>query len=172
MIWLYLCFIATFAAIIYGIIRGTTHKYEWTIGERILYPIGFGIMTFFGGVLMASLLSTLFYYPSDKLELKETQKIYSLKDNTYLSGYGNFISVRIEENDKYTYMIINEDGTYSKKSIESRDVKIKEVDEGDPRLEVYTCKSKNEFWSLEQKEYYYFVVPKGTVINTFSIDLE
>ena len=171
MIWVYLCIIATFVAIIGCIVYGICNEW-WTIGEKIMYPIGAGLVTFLLGALLMCLLNTICYSPSNKLELKETHKIYSLKDNTYLSGYGGLISVRIEEDDKYTYVAINEDGTYSKKSIESTDVKIKEVDNGEPRLEVYIRKSKNEFWSIEYKECYCFVVPKGTVINTFSIDLE
>ena len=70
-------------------------------------------------------------------------------------------------------MVVNEDGTFSKKTIESDNVKIKEVDDcKEPILEVYKRESKNEFWSGYWENHYCFVVPKGTVINTFNIDLE
>lgn len=166
MIWFCLFVIAIIAAIIFGIIEG------YDIGEKILNAFVASLGVCCVGLIMLLVLNVMFYSPSDKLELTETQKIYSLKDNTYLSGYGNFISVRIEEDDKYTYMIVNEDGTYSKNSIESKNVRIKEVDDVEPILETYIRKSKNEFWSLYSEEHYCFVVPKGTVVNTFSIDLE
>ena len=166
MIWFGLFVIEIIVAIIYGIIEG------WNICEKILDAILFGVWTCFFGFLLMVLLNLMFYHLLDKIELTETQKICSLKDNTYLSGSGNFINVKIEEDDKYTYMIVNEDGTYSKNSIESKNVKIKEADDVEPILETYVRKSKNEFWSLWSEEHYCFVVPKGTVVNTFSIDLE
>ena len=167
MIWFYLWIIATCIAVIYGACSG------WSILERIGCAIGMGFIVCLVGVLIAYGLNVICYLPSDKLELQETQKLYSLKDNTYLSGYGNFISVRVEEEDKYTYMIVNEDGTYSKKTIESDNVKIKEIDNcEEPILEVYMCKSRKYFWSAYWEDHYCFVVPKGTVVNTFDIDLE
>ena len=169
MIWAYLWIIATIVAIIYGICNA------YGILEKIKYAIGYGLVAFIIGVFPMCWMQKICYSPSDKLELQETQKVYSLKDNAYLSGHGNFISVRIEENDRYTYMVVNEDNTYSKKTIKSNNVKIKEVDDcKEATLEVYMCESKNEFWSIWSEENYcfVFVVPKGTVVNTFSIDLE
>ena len=167
MIWMCLWIVATIAAIIYGIDSG------WSFFEKIMYALGLGVVVGFIGMLAMYGMQVACYSPSDELKLEETQKLYSLKDNTYLSGYGGLISVRIEEEDKYTYMFVNEDGTYSKKTIESENVKIKEVDDcKEPILEIYKCESKNKFWSEYWKDYYCFVVPKGTVVNTFSIDLE
>lgn len=166
MIWMRLWIIAIILSIGYGLYEG------YGIGEKISYAILFGFLAIFLGGLLTAGLNGICYMPSDKLTLVETQKIYSLKDNTYLSGYG-FISVRIEEEDKYTYMFVNEDGTYSKKSIESKYVKIKEIDDcKEPVLEVYERESKNEFWSAFTEYCYCFVVPKGTVVNTFNINLE
>lgn len=167
MIWFYLWIIATAIAIICGACIG------WSILERIGCAIGIGFLVCICGVLIAYGLNVICYSPSDEFKLEETQKLYSLKDNTYLSGYGGLISVRIEEEDKYTYMVVNEDGTFSKKTIESDNVKIKEVDGcKEPILEVYKCEAKNEFWSAYWEDHYCFVVPKGTVVNTFNIDLE
>lgn len=169
MVWFYLWIIVTIAAIIYGICSG------YDILEKFKYAIVYGLIALILGLILACLMQEFCFSPSDKLELQETQKVYSLKDNAYLSGHGNFISVRIEENDRYTYMVVNEDNTYSKKTIKSNNVKIKEVDDcKEATLEVYMCESKNEFWSIWSEENYcfVFVVPKGTVVNTFDIDLE
>lgn len=165
MIWIILWFVGVIACIVCAI------RESYGIWDKIWGAIITGIISFLFGLLCAAGLNDICYIPSDNSTIVETQEIYSLKDNTYLSGYG-FISVRIEEEDKYTYMAINEDGTYSKKSIESENVKIKEVDDCTPVLEVYEREPKNKLWCIFPENNYCFVVPKGTVVNTFNIDLE
>ena len=166
MVWFYLWGIALIAVIIYGIYDG------YDIGEKIFNISLLGNLVSLLALLLVLIMNIVCYVPSEEgYVLENTQEIYTLKDNSYLSGYG-FISVRIEEEDKYTYMVINDDGTYSKENIESNNVRIKEVDDVTPVLEKYVCESKNRFWSIESKTRYYFVVPKGTVVNTFNVDLE
>ena len=166
MVWIFIWLIAML------VIPVLCFCYGYGFFDKIFTSIISLILTFIIGIIAVVGLNSLFYSPVENLELIETQKIYSLKDNSYLSGYGNFISVKIEEEDKYTYMVINEDDTYSKRTIKSKNVKIKEVSDKEPVLEIYVCKSKNEFWSMYSVNYYRFVVPNGTVVNTFNVDLE
>lgn len=167
MIWGYLWIIAIIGFVIYGLWIGDGFI------EKIFTAIVLGISSFIIGAFVFYGLNALFYSPSDEYVLDEVQEVYSLKDNTYVSGHGGLISVRIEENDKYAYMIVNKDGTYSKASIESEDVKIMETNDcTTPALMKYKRPSKNPFLSIDYEEEYVFVVPTGTVVNTFSLDLE
>lgn len=166
MIWICLLVIAVIIAIIVGIVSG------WDIGEKIFNGFIYGFITFIVGGLIFAGLSIVCYQPVDEAKLVETKEMYALKDNSYLSGHGSFIYVTVEEEDKYTYMVVNEDGSYSKESISCEDVRIKEVDNTTPTLEKYIIESKNSLWSLWSENYYYFIVPKGSVTNVYSIDLE
>lgn len=170
MIWGYLWFASIPIAIIIGIVR------EYGVLDRIKGGILFGLVAIIIGACIMTGLNAICYSPSDDLELLETKEIYALKDNSYLSG-GGFIYVKVEEEDKYTYMTINEDGSYSKESISKEsatdeDIRIKEVDGETPVLKKYSRKSKNEFWSIWDEDCYYFVVPKGTVTHEFNVNLE
>ena len=166
MIWGYLWIIATIIAIIVGIITG------YGIGMKILNGFAFGLVTLFVGALIFFGLNFVCFQPTEEAKLVETKEIYALKDNSYLSGHGNFIYVTVEEEDKYSYMVINKDGSYSKESISCEDVRIKEVDNTTPILEKYTYESKSSFWSEWSEDYYYFIVPKGSVTHDFNVDLE
>lgn len=166
MIWFLLLVVATIAAIVFGFIEG------WGVGEKIFFSVACGIGAFLVGGLIFLGANIVCFQPVEKAELTEVKEIYALADNSYLSGHGNFIYVKVSEEDKYSYMVVNEDGSYSKETIQSTDVRIKEVDGVTPILETYTYESKNEFWSVYSEDYYYFVVPKGTVTHDFSVDLE
>lgn len=166
MIWFLLWIIITIVAIVYGFING------WDIGEKIFLGITYGIIGSLFGLLIFYIGSVACFQPVEKAKLTDTKEIYALADNSYLSGHGGFIYVTVTEEDKYSYMIVNEDGSYSKESVESENVRIKEIDDETPVLQEYTYESKNKFWSAWTEEYYVFVVPKGTVTHEFNVDLE
>ena len=166
MFWGYFCIIITIATIVYWLIEG------WGVGEKIFYSIIFGLGAFFAGVLIFCVCNILCFQPVEEAKLTDTKEIYALADNSYLSGHGNFIYVTVTEEDKYSYMVVNEDGSYSKESVESENVRIKEIDGETPVLQEYTYESKDKFWSAWTEEYYVFVVPKGTVTHEFNVNLE
>lgn len=166
MIWIILAVIAVIA-LVTNLIRDE----YLDVAEKMLLGTLLAFVFELAAMLLALFMNVMCFVPVEEYTLESTQEIYTLKDNSYISGHG-FISVRIEEEDKYTYMVVNDDGTYSKKSIESDNVRIKEVDNVTPVLEKYIITSKNQFWSVHSQTYYCFVVPKGTVVNTFNVDLE
>lgn len=166
MVWFLLWIVITIVAIVYGFING------WDIVEKIFLGITYGIMGSLFGLLIFYIGNVACFQPVEKAELTEVKEIYALADNSYLSGHGGFIYVTIEEEDKYSYMVVNEDGSYSKESVESENVRIKEIDGETPVLQEYTYKSKNKFWSAWTENYYVFVAPKGTVTHEFNVDLE
>lgn len=162
-----------FILIIFGLIIGFIIGFKdgWGILDKLFQGLLVGITGLLISFLIALFLNWLCFIPVDKAECSNTKEVYALKDNMYTSGQG-IIYLRVEEEDKYTYMVINEDGSFSKESIIAEDVRIKEVDNETPSLKEYVYKSKNEFWSIWDESYYCFVVPTGTVTNIYSVDLE
>ena len=166
MIWVLLVVIGVIVGFIYGFSDG------WSLGDKICNGILWGTTGLAIGLLMLLMMSFICYQPIETPELVETKEIYALKDNSYMSGHGSLLYVTIEEEDRYTYMITNDDGSFSKESITCEDVRVKEANNETPSLKKYSYKSKNELWSIHEETYYYFTVPTGTVTNVYSIDLE
>lgn len=164
MIWFILAIIITIIiTIFYGINGG-----DWF--EAILFSSVTLMITF----VVALFLSYIFYSPDPDGYIaneSRTKELYAISDNTQISG-GGFIFVSINEDDMYSYIIKNEDGTYSRESIPCDDVKIKEDDSITPKIEYYIRASENTFFSLWEDKYCQITVPEGTVVNTFNIDLE
>ena len=124
------------------------------------------------GILLFFIMNSICFQPVEKAECIKTKEVYAFKDNSYISSHSGLFYVAIEEEDKYTYMVTNDDGSFSKESITSEDVRIKEVDGETPSLKTYVYKSKNDFWSIWDEKYYCFIVPTGTVTNVYNVDLE
>lgn len=166
MIWILLIIIGLIAGFIFGFSDG------WSLGDKLFNGFLMGVVGFLVGCILFAIMNSLCFQPVEKAEVVEVKEVYALKDNSYISGHGGLFYVTIEEEDKYTYMVANEDGSFSKESITSEDVRIKEVDNETPSLKTYAYKSKNDLWSIWDERYYCFVVPTGTVTNIYSVDLE
>lgn len=166
MIWVLFIIIGLIVGFILGFSDG------WSLGDKLFNGFLDAIMGLVVGILLFSIMNSICFQPVEKVECIKTKEVYALKDNSYISGHGGLIYVTIEEEDKYTYMVTNEDGSFSKESISAEDVRIKEVDNEIPSLKTYAYKSKNKLWSIWDERYYCFVVPTGTVTNVYNVDLE
>lgn len=166
MIWISLVVIGLILGFIFGFSDG------WSLGDKIFNGVLIGIVGFLIGLLMLFMMSRICYQPVENPEPVMTKEVYALKDNSYMSAHGGLFYVAIEEEDKYSYMVVNDDGTFSKESITCEDVRIKEIDNKTPSLKKYVYKSKNDLWSIWEESYYCFTVPTGTVTNVYNVDLE
>lgn len=170
MIWYILVIIITLVGLIWSLV--------WAWREAgpiigIILGLLVGFLCFLASGALAIGADKVFYTPSPEgHQIVETVELQALNDSTQISGSGSFINVSIGENDVYVYMTRNEDGTYSKNTLENEVVKIKETNDETPRLEKYCCTAENEWLSMYEDIYYCFVVPEGTVVNTFDVDLE
>lgn len=150
------------------------------------------IGTLFGIGVVESMI-TMEVTPSYNYNVSTYQPIASLKDNSFVSGGGNFFlgigSVKINENPKYVYYEILPEGYYKLGSV-STDITLIKEDGGDnPTLE-----KKVEYTRMETKkrvpapgwaenyteggfEYmnsvvYILHVPNGTVVKEYKLDAE
>lgn len=170
MIWYILVIIITLVGLIWSLV--------WAWREAgpiigIILGLLVGFLCFLASGAFALEMDKVFYTPRPEgYQIIESVELQALNDSTQISGSGNFVNVSISENDVYVYMTRNEDGTYSKNTLENEVVKIRETNNEEPHLLKYCCTAENEWLSMYKDVYYCFVVPEGTVVNTFDVDLE
>lgn len=130
------------------------------------------------GVLMMAIVSLPSYIDFERTEVKvEDTEIVALKDNTNAEGSFFLGTGSVSGVDYYYYM---EDGikglSVSKVPVESSH--IKEVEDGEHKLETYKLEMKSAFaeWFYdaitEDRHEYIFHVPEGSIEREFKVGME
>lgn len=138
-----------------------------TLEEIIIFTVCVIITTFFLSCLLNEALSK----GDGDFKLVESKPIHALADGINVEG-GGFIFYHLDENDNYVYMIENEDGTLQKEKISAEDAKILESNDSQPLVQEYEDHPANIWLSIGGESYTQLVVPEGTVVNSYNIDLE
>ncbi len=113
-------------------------------------------------------------------------ELVSLQDNSQISGYAGgglfYVYASMDTNEVYMYYYKSGDG-YKKGKITSENVIIYEQESCTPSIVEYTTYTKVKMNGIleailsfngfrDEEKSYEFYVPKGTVVQTFSLDLQ
>lgn len=124
---------------------------------------------------------------SYSLETQQTAvyELVSIKDTVIQTEVKiRYVTASVNQNQLYTfYYKENEDGGYMMKQVNCADAVVYEEDECEPTVEEYTIYKKTDrnpdiglfLWCLEEKEVYKsykIIVPKGTVVQEYSLDAQ
>lgn len=152
---------------ILAILDDSIVEYSISITCAIVAGLIFGVLIF--GT--AKLNKMPYNYPEKPQSI---EYIIALSDNSEINGviYGSRYAVRGYFNEilYYSYMVKLKDGGAKANKIQAENTTVYETD-NDFRVEWYTA--SKEFWGMKQEyTYWKLYVPKGSIANEFSIDLQ
>lgn len=109
-------------------------------------------------------------------ELKSTQKIYCLNDNTNINGKMYLFSGSIDENDVYK-MYVDNDGGKSLLKVDANNSIIYEDDQ--TQIQTYECKFQNKYIifllgedTIFNPNKYEIHIPKNSITTEYNVDLK
>lgn len=145
--------------------------------EKIMVALGTGFVGIVFGFLFWMLVGGFIgaFLP---VEAQVTeQKLYALNDGSNVEGHYFLMSGHIDEEPVYKYIVETEKG-FHMETINIEKGYIKETD-GQPIMKTYRQKFKDgTYWLIASSlfldvfDYVEFYIPKGSVINEYSIDLQ
>lgn len=151
-------------------------KWGLDIGDYLASLIA-GCISFIITLLLILLIYGIFEITAiSKYELKSTQKIYCLNDNTTINGKIYLFSDYVDENDVYK-MYVDNDGGKSLLKVNANNSIIYE--DNKTEIQTYECKFQNKYVvfilgevTLFSPNKYKIHIPKGSITTEYNVDLK
>jgi hypothetical protein len=152
------------------------------IGAAVLYFKGYGAGATgaaFGGVLLGGFIALMINFMcaigSDNYYVKGySVPLQSIGSGSSIHG-AFFLGIgTVDGTTEYHYYAKQEDGGFYEASVPTDRASVYEID-GEPHVDVMYSKEKNYPWltvlqpSHEYHDYYNFYVPKGSVVQTYTL---